>query len=167
MLAVGEPVSSLYQGSWGTQAIRRLLLAGVAPAGGAGAKAAELGNWAFFKFDRYHWDQYNLLALMFPAHLAVVPLLLGGRVKWDAINVHLLVAALGMAFFQFNYRALLPVDQDWNLFASAALPIALLVSRNLIGAEGLRSKSAIVIGWASLSFIHSYAWILSDHRFMP
>jgi hypothetical protein len=168
MLAVGVPITGLYQGSWGTQAIRRLLTTEAPGLGGTlGEGAAATKNWAFFKFDKYHWDQWNLLALMFPAHLAVIPLLLAGRIKRDAINGHLLVAALGMAFFQFNYRALLPIDHDWNLFASAALPIALLVSRNLVGAPGLRWRNEIAIGWVSLSFIHSYAWIVSDHRFLP
>ena len=44
---------------------------------------------------------------------------------------------------------------------------AILVWRNLLGADGLRDKVGIAIGWAALSFMHSYVWMLTNHRYTP
>ncbi|HEX5214278.1 MAG TPA: PA14 domain-containing protein [Vicinamibacterales bacterium] len=168
MIVLGVPMRSFYQDSW-AGASMRVLVGNALPINPFGEGAAQLTrHWAFFRFDQYHWDQYNLLALMFPAHLALLPLLLPGRIKWDVTNVHLALAAAGMAFFQFNYRGMLPLaNDDWNLYACAALPLAAFVWRNLLNLEASPSKRTIVIGWATLSFAHSYAWILANSRYVP
>ena len=163
---LGGPLESLYQGSHGTSAIRELLSAGRGALASDG-QAVEMGRWVAPALDAYHWDQYNLLALMFPAHLLLIPLVLGGRIRLDWINVHLIVASLGMAILQFGYLSMLGAYGDWNLNANAAIPPTILVWRNLLGAPQLRYKGAIVIGWACLSFMHTYAWIVSNHSAIP
>jgi len=168
MVALRVPMQSFYQDSW-AGASMRVLVGNALPTNPFGEGPAQLArHWAFFRFDQYHWDQYNLLALMFPAHLALLVLLLPGRTRWDATNVHLALAAAGMMFFQFNYRGMLPLaSDDWNLYACAALPLAAFVWRNLLSAEASRLNWTIVIGWATLSFVHSYAWILANSRYVP
>jgi PA14 domain len=168
MVVLKVPLQSFYQDSW-AGASMRVLIGNALPTNPFGEGPAQLArHWAFFRFDQYHWDQYNLLALMFPAHLALLTLLLPGRTRWDATNVHLLVAAAGMAFFQFNYRGMLPLaSDDWNLYACAALPLAAFVWRNLLSAESSPLKGPILISWGTLSFVHSFAWILANSRYVP
>lgn len=165
MVLVGEPLEALYEGSLGTNAIRELLTAGRTLA--FDGQAAELSRWVLPALDQYHWDQYNLLALMFPAHLLLAPMVLRGRIGLDWINVHLIVASLGLALLQFGYFSMLGAYGDWNLNASAAVPLAILVWRNLLEAREFRLKGEIVIGWACLSFVHSYCWIVSNHGVVP
>lgn len=166
MLALDMPMSALYQGSWGTQAVRRLV--GATVGGSTLGENVDLSfNWAFYPFDRYHWDQYNLLALMLPGHLVLVPLVLWRRIQFDAVNLHLLAATAGMMLFHFTYRAMLPIDHDWNLFAGASVPLAILIWRNLLNAEGLAGRVPLALGWAGLSAAHTLAWVLANHRYVP
>jgi hypothetical protein len=166
MLVLGKPIESLYSGSFATSAMRELTGTAVRTITDA-ATARPMSRWAWFAFDAYHGNQYSLLALMFPGHLLLVPLLLGGRIKMDAINLHLVAACLGLGFFHFTYRALLPLDGDWNLYAGAAIPLAILVWRNLLEADGLRYRAELTLAWGLLSLVHSYSWIVSNHLFTP
>jgi hypothetical protein len=166
ILALGIPVESLLQGSWGQNALRELLKTGAGTVLRGEAEGSG-GRWAWFALDAYHWRQYALLALMFPGHVLLIPLVLWRRVRADAVSLHLLVAAAGMAFFQFNYRALLPIEHDWNLYAGAAVPLVVLVWRALLAADSLRWKPELALGWALVSALHSYAWIVSNHYYAP
>jgi hypothetical protein len=161
LFLLNEPLSSLYQGSWGTNALRPFFTDETVATTGPGSR------WAFFAFDAYHWGQYNLLARLFPAHFLILPLLVAGRIRYDLINVHLIAASLGMMFFLFNYRAMLGPGQDWNLFASSVVPLAILVWRNLLSTQNFRFRAEILISSAALSFIHSYSWITSNHHYVP
>ena len=166
MFLLGKPFDEIYQGQWGASAAREALRAGVANLTGA-TDVEQSGRWAWFAFDAYHWEQYNLLAQLFPANVLVVLLLAGRRIKMDPINLHLMAACLGMAIFQFCYKALLPVGYDWNLYANAAIPMAILVWRNLLNAQDLRYKAELILAWFLLSSAHSYAWIVANHQFAP
>jgi hypothetical protein len=161
MAALGVTLGS--EGSWGVQALWSLLT----PGSGIESASEMSHRWAALAFDAYHWDQYNLFALLFPGHLLLIPLIAGRRIPLDRINVHLIAASLGMLVFHFNYRALLGALGDWNLFASAAVPLAALVWRNLLAPHGPPHKAALAVGWAALSSAHTLAWILLNHRYVP
>jgi hypothetical protein len=167
MMVLEMPLSAVYRDSWGTQALRRLIGSALSDDSFGEGSQVVGHNWAFFRFDRYHWNQYNLLAVLFPAHLALLPLAAWRRVRLDAINVHLLAAAAGMAFFHFNYRAMLGVEHDWNLFANAALPLAALTWRNLLLAEDLPFRTVIAAGWFVVSWLSTTGWLIGNHTFMP
>lgn len=167
VVIVDLPLAALYQGSAGTRAMR-LLVGAALPGDAFGEGAASLeSNWAFLAWDEYHWNQYNVLALLFPAHLAFLLLVAAGRVRLDCINAFLLAAALGMMFFHFNYKALLPVAHDWNLFANAAIPLVLLTWRCFLGASSLAGRTMIVTGWLAVSWLSTLAWVLLNHRHEP
>ena len=166
MFLLGKPFDEIYQGRWGASAAREAVRAGVAYLTGATA-VQQSGRWAWFAFDAYHWEQYNLLAQMFPANVLVVLLFAARRITMDPINLHLMAACLGMAIFQFSYKALLPVGYDWNLYANAAIPLAILVWRNLLNAQDLHYKAELILAWFLLSSAHSYSWIIANHQFAP
>jgi hypothetical protein len=151
------------EASWGVKALQKLVFAVADQEAESGATS----HWRWFAFDEYHLDQYNLLALMLPGHLLVLVLALGGHIRLDRINVHLIVATLSMLAYHFNYLGLLGALGDWNLFAPASIPLAILVWRNFLEADGLRDRSALVIGWAALSLAHTMAWVVSNHRYAP
>jgi hypothetical protein len=79
----------------------------------------------------------------------------------------LIVAALGMLFFHFNYHGISGAFNDWNLFANASVPLAVLVWRSLLGDGGLPNKAALAVGWAALASAHTFAWLLLNHRYVP
>jgi hypothetical protein len=166
MVLLGKPFAEIYQGQWGASAAREAVQAGAAYLSNP-ADVQHTSRWAWFAFDAYHWEQYNLLQQMFPANVLLVLLFAGRRIPMDRINLHLLAVCLGMAIFQFNYKALLPVGYDWNLYANAAIPLAILVWRNLLTAENLRYKAEIILAWVLLSSAHSYSWIVGNHHYAP
>jgi hypothetical protein len=144
----GLPVGGLFLGSWASRSFQDRSL------------------WIIPIFDNntiYHWQQINLLFLMFPANLLIVPLIYYKRIKINYFNVHILIATVFMMIFQFTYRAQLGVYHDWNLFANAAVPFSILVWYNVLKIPNLKYKTEILIGLFSLSFLHSYCWILSNH----
>lgn len=164
MASLGLSPQSLIRGSWGASAVREL--GSVIGSGLSGGEAAGTSRWAFFAWDSYHWHQYNLFLLMLPAHL-LLPLALFRRIRLDTVNVFLLAASVGMVFFHFNYRAMLPGEHDWNLFAPAAIPVAVLIWRNFLLAESLPHRLTLAAGWATVCGLNTYSWILSNHRFVP
>jgi hypothetical protein len=111
----------------------------------------------------YYWQQINLLALLFPASILILPLLIYKRIGLTPRNIHLLIATVSMLVFQFIWEAKLGVYNDWNLFASMALPFSALVWSNFLEIPDLKNRKAITITLISLFFLHSYVWIISNH----
>lgn len=112
---------------------------------------------------RYYRSILNLVFLLVPIWLFLVPLALFGRVRRDAVGLHLILAASGMTLFVLAWEAKLGVYQDWNLFANAAIPIALLASRGLVEAADTPRRWWSVAAGVALSAFHSYAWIVGNH----
>lgn len=112
---------------------------------------------------RYYRGILNLAFLLVPVWLFLLPLLVFRRVKVDAVGLHLILAASTMGAYMLVWEAKLGVYQDWNLFANAALPIALVVSRSLVEAADRPSRWwAVATAVACFSF-NSYAWIVGNH----
>ena len=112
----------------------------------------------------YYADLLNLVYLLAPAWMLVLPLAAYRRVRLDAVNVHLLAASVVMGLFVVVWRAGLGVYNDWNLFAMAALPVALLVWRNVLTIESLTRRPAPVVAIYLLALVHSGSWIVANHR---
>ena len=79
------------------------------------------------------------------------------------MNIHLLIAAGGMAVLVLVWKAGLGVYNDWNLFAPAALPVSFLVWRNVLRIKSLQLKFSPLhfLGWVFL--LHSFTWIVVNH----
>ncbi|MDP8976213.1 MAG: hypothetical protein M3N28_07610 [Actinomycetota bacterium] len=111
----------------------------------------------------YHGQVTSLLLLLFPPVLCFVPLVAYRRVPLDSFNVFMLLAACVLVGYMFIWRAQLGVYNDWNLYAAAALPLAILFWHNFARAEGLRNKAGIGAALMVTSAVHSYAWIIANH----
>lgn len=111
----------------------------------------------------YYLGMFNLVALLVPAFVLIVPLALFRRIPRDRENLHLLVASGFMALFVLAWNAGLGVYQDWNLFAPAALPVTLLVWRNVLRLDVRRGRFRPIPVLIGLCLAHSLAWIVVNH----
>lgn len=111
----------------------------------------------------YYRSIANLAFLLVPAWVLIFPLVIYKRIAMDSVNVHLLIAAGGMAVLVLVWKAGLGVVNDWNLFAPAALPISFLVWRNVLQIKTLQTKYSPIrlLGWVFL--LHSLTWIVRNH----
>ena len=111
----------------------------------------------------YHGQITSLVFLLFPPVLCFVPLIAFRRIALTPLNVFLALAALVYLVYVFTWRADLGVYNDWNLYAPAALPLAILFWRNFALARELANKAAIGVALILTSAVHSYAWIIRNH----
>jgi hypothetical protein len=111
----------------------------------------------------YFLGLFNLSMLLAPAWLLLIPLLLKRRIQLDGTNMHLLLASCSMAVFFLGWRATLGVYEDWNLYANAAIPLQLLIFRNLFQVARAGKAEYVVLMPAWLFFLNSYSWIISNH----
>ncbi len=111
----------------------------------------------------YHGQVTSLLLLLFPPALFFVPLLAYRRVPLDSFNIFMLLAACVLVGYMFIWRAQLGVYNDWNLYAPAALPLAIVFWHNFAGAAALWNKAGIGAALMLTSAVHSYAWIINNH----
>jgi len=111
----------------------------------------------------YYRDLLNMVMLLAPVIVLAIPLLVFGRIPRDPEHVQLLIASGVMLGFVFTWRAQLGVYQDWNLFAAAALPVSLLLWRNVVALDFRRVAVQPVPVLAGLASMHSLAWIVANH----
>jgi hypothetical protein len=109
----------------------------------------------------YYFQIANLAFLLVPSWVILVALAVYRRIPLDAINAHLIIAAAGMTSLVIAWKAQLGVYNDWNLFAMAAVPILLLVWRNVF-------RAAARVPWPvaatiAVFFAHSYSWVIGNH----
>ncbi|MFL5911741.1 MAG: hypothetical protein ACJ768_14350, partial [Gaiellaceae bacterium] len=111
----------------------------------------------------YHSQIVSLVFLLFPPVLCLVPLLAYKRVDLTRFNIFMALVVVVFIGYVFTWRADLGVYNDWNLYAPAALPLAVFFWYNLARADGLTNKAGIVAALILTSGIHSYAWIIRNH----
>lgn len=111
----------------------------------------------------YYLSLLNLMMLLVPSVVLLVPLLWYRRISLDRENLHLALACGCMMAFVFGWNARLGVYQDWNLFAPAALPISLLVWRNVANLQVLRGRFRPIPVLGALGATHSLAWVVANH----
>ena len=111
----------------------------------------------------YHSQIVSLVFLLFPPVLFLVPLLLYRRVALTPFNIFMGLAVVVLIGYVFTWRAALGVYNDWNLYAPAALPVAIFFWYNFARAERLVNKVGIGTALILTSAVHSYAWIIRNH----
>jgi hypothetical protein len=111
----------------------------------------------------YYFEIANLAFLLAPCWVILVVLAVTRRIPLDAINVHLIAAAAGVTLLVLGWKAQLGVYNDWNLFAMAAVPISLLVWRNVFRIAGAGRVPWPVVATIALFFAHSYSWVIGNH----
>jgi hypothetical protein len=112
---------------------------------------------------KYHSQIISLLFLLFPPLLFLAPLVAYRRVGLSRFNIFLALAVVVFIGYVFTWRADLGVYNDWNLYAPAALPLAIFFWYNVARSDGLVNKPGIIAALILTSGIHSYAWIIRNH----
>jgi len=112
--------------------------------------------------ERY-LELVNVLFLMFPFVLVLIPLLLFKRIDTNLFNAFLIVSALFMLIFMLVWRPWASVYDDWDLFAPCIIPLTLLCWCGFVRINDLRYKRAIYSGMVFTSMLHSYCWIIANH----
>ena len=111
----------------------------------------------------YHGQIVSLIFLLFPPVLCFVPLVAYKRLPLTSFNVFMALAAIVFVGYVFTWRADLGVYNDWNLYAPAGLPLAILFWHNFARADRLVNKAGIGAALILTSGAHSYAWIIRNH----
>ncbi len=111
----------------------------------------------------YEAEVLNLLVLLFPGVLMVVPLLAWHRIRREPGNIFLGLASVFMLLFMFTWKADMGVYQDWNLYAAVAIPLSVLCWYNFLRIDGLRYRRRIFVALVGLGCLHTYTWIISNH----
>lgn len=111
----------------------------------------------------YHIELGNLVFLLVPQALVIVPLLAFRRVEWDEINVFIGCSAACSVLMILLWPAGLGVKYDWNVFAPMSVALLVWCAYNYLRADSLPYRAAIAIGLVSLGAVHTYAWIGCNH----
>lgn len=111
----------------------------------------------------YYLKIVNLLFLLVPALILIVPLFLFGLIKWNSFNIYMAVACVFMMGYIFIWEASLGVYNDWNMFANVSIPFSIFTGYNVLKSERMKRKTKILISLVLLFTIHSYTWIVSNH----
>ncbi|NJN79516.1 MAG: hypothetical protein HC797_03085 [Anaerolineales bacterium] len=111
----------------------------------------------------YYIQIINLLFLLAPFCILLIPLLIYKRIQWTTNNLFLIISIAGMLCLMFGWKAQLGVYNDWNLFAIIALPISLLVWGNFKNIPNpiLQANIPLIAGF--VFYFHSLVWIWSNY----
>lgn len=111
----------------------------------------------------YYGEVANLAFLLVPSWVILIALVAWRRIPPDAVNVHLATACAGVTVLVIGWKAQLGVYNDWNLFAMAAVPVSLLVWRNVFRATGAGRVPWPIVAMITVFFAHSYSWVIGNH----
>jgi hypothetical protein len=128
--------------------------------------SAQGGNWSRFLAPadaHYLWNQIQLVLLLAPAVVLLPALLVDRGFRGDPRTVFLSAAAAGGLLLAFLWRAQLGPAGDWDLYAVAAQPLALLVVTWLTAGPQLRTRAPRVVVLLVLAATHTAAWIAANH----
>jgi hypothetical protein len=113
----------------------------------------------------YFVDQGRLLLLLCPAILLVVPAGLWAVRRGDESTKFLTLAAASMLLLQVLWKSQIGVFEDWNLYATGGLLASLLMWRYAAAHAQSRPLRIAAAAVAALSALHTYSWILANHRY--
>jgi hypothetical protein len=123
------------------------------------------GMFAIREPAAYWIDQLNLLLLLCPSLLMLLPLLAWRRIDLDERGWFLVVAAASTTMFQLAWKSQIGVYNDWNLYAINGFFLSLLIWRSASAAArtpGMRVAALLVAG---VGWLHTYAWIVTNHSY--
>jgi len=111
----------------------------------------------------YYAQVFNLLFLLFPGWLILLPLLVFRRLRLDTWNVFLIICSVMLLLLAFLWKAGLQPYYDWNLYAVLAIPVSILVWGSVLQIKDLKFRREILISLLFLMVLHSGCWIVSNH----
>lgn len=121
------------------------------------------GIWFANRTVKYYFEIGNLLFLLVPQALVALPLLLYRRVDRSETNIFWGISAAAFVLMLAVWYSGLGVLNDWNVFAPMSIAFSIWCGYNFLRIEGLRYKTAILVGLLALGAVHSYSWIVCNH----
>jgi len=112
----------------------------------------------------YYVDQLQLLFSLCPGVLLVIPMALSYRRSADEASRFVLIGAVSMLMFQAVWKAANGVWDDWNLYSIGAMFIAIAVWRYAAAAASSVGLRLAACALAAIGSLHTYAWIIANHR---
>jgi hypothetical protein len=132
--------------------------------------SAQGGHWSAFLAPPaagYLWKQGQLLLLLAPAVVlapCAILALIGGTFRHvGRYTTFLGVAAVGPLLMVVLWRAQLGQSGDWDLYAIAAQPVALLVFGALAGQRRIGRQAPWLVAALALMATHTLAWVAEHH----
>ena len=116
----------------------------------------------------YYAEQLQLLLLLCPAVGLLIPLAVSlFSSSGDETTRFLAVGAASMLVFHAVWKAQNGVFDDWNLYAIGALVVALAIWRHAAAAASTLGLRMAAAGLVAIGSLHTYAWIIANHRQAP
>lgn len=111
----------------------------------------------------YYAHMFNLLFLLFPGWLILLPLLIFRRIRMNNWNIFLIICSGMLLLLALVWKAGLQPYYDWNLYAALGIPVSFLVWSNVLQINELKFRREILISLLFLMVLHSGCWIVSNH----
>lgn len=113
------------------------------------------------------WEYYigiiTLLFILCPVIFSYISAKSLQNIEWDSTNKHLATASFFMLFYMFIWRAQLGIYEDWNLFATVAIPVSIFIARNAVNTKLINKRADIFASILILLFIQTYTRIIYNH----
>jgi hypothetical protein len=113
---------------------------------------------------RYYVEQLNLLLLLCPAVAMGAALAAWRRFGRDEVTIFLGISAGSMLLLQVVWRSQLGILDDWNLYAMGGMLLSLFIWRGMANAARTPAMRVAAAALAATGWLHTYAWILMNHR---
>jgi hypothetical protein len=113
---------------------------------------------------RYYGEQLELFLLLCPAVVMVVPLVAWRRFVGDETTMFLGVSAVSMLLLQAIWKSQIGVLDDWNLYSIGGILTSLFIWRAIAEAARTRAMRLTAAVCAVVGWLHSYTWIVMNHR---
>jgi len=115
-------------------------------------------------FGDYYFGLFNLLFLLVPGWVLLIPLAIYRKIEMTEQNIFLSIILLVGFFFFIFWRAQLGPYGDWNLFAVFGIPLSILIWSNLLRSYSKSRLLVVLVALGMLFFAHSYSWVLYNHN---
>ena len=112
----------------------------------------------------YYVEQLTLLVLLCPAVAMGAVLAAWRRFGRDEVTIFLGISAASMLLLQVVWRAQLGILDDWNLYAIGGMLLSLFIWRGIAAAARTPAMRVTASALAATGWLHTYAWIIMNHR---
>jgi hypothetical protein len=109
----------------------------------------------------------NMMALIFPSIIFLLPAVLAGGFRPDRMSVFYLIAAVPGLFFAWVWISTIGYYSDWNLFSMPMFSAVVLLGICLFRMRPFPFRNSILAGMTMVSFLASYTWIIHNHYLFP
>jgi hypothetical protein len=112
----------------------------------------------------YYADQLQLFLWLCPTALMIVPSVIWRTRPVDEVATFLAISAGSMMLLQAIWKSQIGVFEDWNLYAIGGMLTMMCIWRYMAVAAITRPMRIAGAALAAVGSLHTYAWILANHR---